>query len=55
MESIAAAPFMGVLGGDARPRLPWPVRSAWSFSARRSAVRKPASCVPPSPVGIVLQ
>ena len=36
-------------------RLPWPTRSAWSRRPRVSAARRPASCVPPSWVGIVLQ
>ncbi len=36
-------------------RLDWPMRSAWSFSARSSAMRRPLLCAPPSGVGIVLQ
>ena len=36
-------------------RLPWPTRSAWSFRPRSIALRIPASWVPPSCVGTVLQ
>jgi hypothetical protein len=54
-ESIAAAPVMTSSLVTGAARLPWPTRSPWSLRARKSAVRKPDSWVPPSAVGMVLQ
>ena len=54
-DIMTPAPTMMSSLVTAAARLPWPTRSAWSFSPRRSAVRRPDSCVPPSGVGIVLQ
>jgi len=54
-DSIAADPVMTSSLVTGAARLPWPMRSAWSLSARSSAVRKPDSWVPPSAVGMVLQ